>query len=240
LCSSRPFPYLLADKAFSVVVQFLLQLPRLASYFSEPVALRELPGFVQLLPTLGDSVHVESSESGGCLYEAPPPLTIGETYDAVENALISGCAGVKVDLWLRNHDLLVGSDSKNLNKERTLQTVYLQPLQTKLDALNPPSSNTSSTTDKDTSDSDEINTIGLFEGNPTQSFTLILDIQTPAHTTWPRLFAQLRTLNESGYLSYRDNGTRGLVMRPVTLVLAENERQRPSWMERLSRIMRGC
>ncbi|KAL2785740.1 hypothetical protein BJX66DRAFT_314214 [Aspergillus keveii] len=224
---------------FFVVVQFLLQLPRLASHVLEPVAMEELPGFIQLSSTLEKSGHIESPESIGCVYEAPSSLTIGDTYDAVGNTLISGCTGVKVDLWLRNHDLLVGSDPKCLDKERTLQTVYLQPLQMKLAALNPPFSNTSSTTDKDKSDSDEILPIGLFEGNPTQSFTLILDVQTPARTTWPRLLAELRALNESGYLSYRDNATQDLVVRPVTLVLAENECQRPSWIERLSRIMRG-
>jgi hypothetical protein len=201
--------------------------------------MEELPGFIQLSSTLGESAHVESPDLVGCVHEAPPSSTVGETYDAVGNTLASGCTGVKVDLWLRNHDLLVGSDPKGLDKERTLQTVYLQPLQTKLDALNPAFSNTSSTTDKDKNASNEILPVGLFEGNPTQSFTLVLDIQTPARTTWPRLFAQLRTLNESGYLSYRDYATNDLVVRPVTLVLVENECQRPSWIERLSRIMRG-
>ncbi|KAJ0422812.1 hypothetical protein BJY00DRAFT_66196 [Aspergillus carlsbadensis] len=235
----RVLPLLCLALMFFVVVQFLLQLPRLASHFLEPVAIEEVPGFIQLSSTLGDPTGFESSESVACVYRAPPPLMGGETYDAVENALTSGRTSVKVDLWLRNHDLLVGSDPKGLDKERTLQTIYLQPLQTKLDALNLPFSSTSGATDKDKSDSYEISPIGLFEENPTQSLALVLDIRTPARTTWPQLFAQLRTLNESGYLSYRDNATQGLVVRPVTLVLAENECQRPPWIERLSRIMRG-
>ncbi|KAL3445121.1 hypothetical protein BJX65DRAFT_163592 [Aspergillus insuetus] len=231
-------PLLCLALMFFVVVQFLLQLPRLASHVLEPVAMEELPEFIQLSSMLGESAHVESLESVGCVYEAPPSSTIEETYDAIGNTLISVCTGVKVDLWLRNHDLLVGSDPKGLDKERTLQTVYLQPLQLKLDTLNP-HFYTSSTTDKEKVGSDEILPIGLFEAEPTQSFTLILNIQTPARTTWPRLFAQLRALNESGYLSYRDDATQDLVVRPVTLVLAKNECQRPSWIERLSRIMRG-
>ncbi|KAL2820395.1 hypothetical protein BJX63DRAFT_312846 [Aspergillus granulosus] len=228
-------PLLCLVLIFVVIVQFLLQLPRVASYFLEPVVTEELPGFIQLSATLGQSASLPSSESSSCVYGVSPPLIEQVADDAVEAALTAGCTSVKADLWLRNHDLLVGSDPKSLGKERSLQTVYLQPLLSKLDALNS-YSKIPSTAGNGTRIPDEFVPVGLYDNDPTQSFTLILNIRTPARTSWPRLVAQLRELDERGYLSYRNNTTQDLIMRPVVIVLAE-ECRRISWIDRLSRVM---
>ncbi|KAL2850559.1 hypothetical protein BJY01DRAFT_209808 [Aspergillus pseudoustus] len=231
-------PLLCLVLMFLVVVQFLLQIPRVASYFLEPAAVVELPGFIQLSSMYGQSTSLTSAGALDCSYSPSPAPTNEVSNDVVEVALDSGCTSARVNLWLRNHDLLVGSNCKSLEKERTLQSVYLQPLEQKLDALNSPS-NTSDTAGSNKSKSNNTSPIGLFGKDPTQSFTLFLNIHTPARTTWPRLVTQLRALDDHGYLSYRSNATQDLSMRPVTIVLAEREGQRLRWIDRLSQFMRG-
>ncbi|KAL3462923.1 hypothetical protein BJX64DRAFT_287900 [Aspergillus heterothallicus] len=230
----RVLPLLCLVLMFLVIAQFLLQLPRLASYFLEPIRPDELPGFV----TYGQSASLAGAEPSGCVYSQSPDLAEETTNDAVEAALASGCTSVEIDLWLQSRDILVGSDPKSLDQERTLQSVYLQQLDEKLDALNS-HFNASDTAIGNKSGSDKTSVIGLFDEDPMQSFTLLLNIRPPARTMWPLLVAQLRALDEHGYLSYRNNVTEELILRPITIVFVEKEYQPPSWIARLSRFMAG-
>jgi hypothetical protein len=53
-------------------------------------------------------------------YERERPL-----FDALDNGLIS----VEADVWIVDNELWVGHDKKDLTKERTLESLYLKPLQ---------------------------------------------------------------------------------------------------------------
>jgi hypothetical protein len=161
----------------------------------------------------------------------------GATNNAVDDALTSGCTGAQIDLWLRNRDLLVGSVPSNLENQRTLQSVYLQPLLATLDERNsaPDDSNSTEAHDGRMPDASPI---GLFDEDPLQSFTLFLDLRTPMRTAWPVLVAQLRALDQRGYLSYRDS-TQELVLRPVTVVVSGTGCRRLSLIDDLSRVIKG-
>ncbi|KAL2833034.1 hypothetical protein BDW59DRAFT_95073 [Aspergillus cavernicola] len=201
----RVLPLLCLLLMFFVIVQFLLQLPHFASHLLEPISTEEVPGFIQ-------SAQMERA-----------------TQNAVEYALASGCTGVRADLWLRNGDLLLGTE---LN--RTLQSVYLRPLLARLEAQNAASNESAN----GRVELDQSSSVGLFDEDTLQSFTLFLDIRTPMRMAWPQLIAQLEELNERGYLSYR-NVAQDIVSRPVTVVVSGGGNRRLSLVDDLSRIMKG-
>ncbi|KAL4938925.1 hypothetical protein BDV06DRAFT_199879 [Aspergillus oleicola] len=226
----RGFPLLCLVMMIFVIVQVLVLLPYIASYLFEPVYTKELPGFIQTLETAGQLLD----HAAVCVFE-PPSLTEGATHDAVGYALASRCTGVKANVWFRHRDLLVGSSLSNLVDEQTLQRVFLESLQAQLYARNSAFIESS----KEHSDNaDKSSPIGLFDEDPSQTFTLFLDAQTPMHRAWPLLVAQLGTLNESGYLSYR-NAEEGLVLRPITVVVSGKGCRRHSLVDDLSRAMKG-
>ncbi|CBF69791.1 hypothetical protein AN6281.2 [Aspergillus nidulans FGSC A4] len=218
-----------------LIVQSLVQLPHIMSYFLEQVYTQDLPGFIQTPETIGRSpgLGLELDQSAICKYDAPLQ-TDGVTGDAVEYILASGCTGVKVDLWQRDRELLVGSSLLNLNDDHTLQSVYLQSLQTNLDARNPAYINST----KKHGAKAEIVPVGLFDEDSTQTFILLLDVQTTLQRAWPLLFGQLEALNKSGYLSFR-NAEQDLILRPVTVVVSGRGCRRLSLIDDVSRAIKG-
>ncbi|KAL4803565.1 hypothetical protein BDV18DRAFT_145049 [Aspergillus unguis] len=237
----RGLPLLCLVLMFFVIIQLLMQLPHLVSYFLAPVHIEKLPGFIQTPTTLAadQGFGNAGSESAICEYE-PPMQTgeeegVGEINGAVESALASGCTGMKADLWLRDHDLLIGESSLDLDHDRTLQSTYLQSLQALLDSRNHASDETREGHETKV---DETLPIGLINKDPEQTFTLYLEVQTPMRRAWPVLAEQLKTLNEGGYLSYRD-ADGAVALRPVTVVVAGRGCRRLSLMNDLTRALKG-
>ncbi|KAL4968512.1 uncharacterized protein BDV14DRAFT_143310 [Aspergillus stella-maris] len=226
----RGLPLLCLVMMIFVVIQVLMLLPYIASYLFEPAYTKELPGFIQTLETADQLLD----HAAVCVFE-PPSQTEGATHDAVGYALASGCTGVKANVWLRHRDLLVGNSPSDLDEEKTLQTTFLDSLQADLYTRNsaPVESN-----ENHSNSLDKSSPIGLFDEDPSQTFTLFLDVQTPMHRAWPLLVAQLRTLSESGYLSHR-NAEEGLVLRPITVVVSGKGCRRHSLVDDLSRAMKG-
>ncbi|KAL3469892.1 hypothetical protein BJX99DRAFT_240470 [Aspergillus californicus] len=219
----RVVPLLCLVLMFFVVVQFLVLLPHVADYFLETGSELETgTGFIQ---------QIGVADAGICVFDNDETLSQSQmeelTDDAIEYALASGCTGIKVNLWLRNNELFVDSNS-NLKNTHTLQTTYLQPLQAKLDARN------SASSDKTDNEVDDVSPVGLFDESPLHPFTLLLEIKTPMRMAWPRLVSQLEGLNERGYLSYRD-ATHELVRRPVTVVVGSRGKRRLSLWDDLLR-----
>lgn len=214
-------------------MQFLLQLPHVASYFLEPVHTQGLPEFIQT-PMTTDRAF---DRTAACAFD-PPSQPGGAAHNAIEHALSSGCAGVHVDLWQRHHDLLIGDSSSppNLDKKHTLKSVYLKSLLHQLDARNAASANDSKIEKHD--DEFDATPVGLFDSDPQQTFTMFLDVKTPMRKAWPVLVTQLGALNKSGYLSYR-NAEQELVLRPVTIVVSGRGCRRLSLKDDLSRVMKG-
>ncbi|MDG2123975.1 MAG: phosphatidylinositol-specific phospholipase C/glycerophosphodiester phosphodiesterase family protein [Verrucomicrobiales bacterium] len=82
---------------------------------------------------------------------------------ALEDALEQGFCSVEADIWLVSGELLVAHDLKDVDVGRTLQGLYLEPLQERVEA----------------------NGGRVFEGGP--EFTLLVDVKSEAEATWKLL-----------------------------------------------------
>lgn len=109
-------------------------------------------------------------------------------------ALHYGCTGVEADVWLFDEELYVGHNTAALTPNRTFRSLYVDPITTLLDKQNP------STTFGNTSRH------GVFDTEPSQTLTLLVDLKTDGASTFPLVQAQLEPLRSRGYLTYF-NGT---------------------------------
>lgn len=119
------------------------------------------------------------------------------------DALAVGCESVEADIWLRNNDLLVGHSEGSLSPERTLRSLYIDPLARILEQQNKyhPAAATS---------------VGVFDSSPSTSLILLIDMKSDGFATWSTLSAQLEPLREKGLLTIH-NGS-ALVPGPITIV----------------------
>ncbi|KAJ5489760.1 altered inheritance of mitochondria protein 6 [Penicillium diatomitis] len=123
-------------------------------------------------------------------------------------AIAAGCTGVEADVWLReNKTLLVGHGESSLTSDRTLQSLYIEPLSTILLNLNGNSSS-----------NDVTSPVGIFDIDTTVTLTLLIDIKSDAITTWPVILDQLSPLISGGWVSHWNGTTRKLVHGPITVV----------------------
>ncbi|RBR13303.1 uncharacterized protein FIESC28_08269 [Fusarium coffeatum] len=120
-------------------------------------------------------------------------------------ALGSGCISVEADIHLRGSKLLVGHSRLNLKAARTLEALYLDPLQRMISAQN-----------------DGLNDTwrGLFDKAPKQTLALLIDFKTKGAPTFDELNRHLQPLRDLDYLTYW-NGT-ARITRPLTIVLSGN------------------
>lgn len=128
------------------------------------------------------------------------------------SALSAGCIGVEADIWLSDRDLLVGHNPFALNRQASLQSLYLNPLFDILhqrngrhNSLNFPDGFNSST-----------HLAGVFTADPAQTLVLLIDFKTDGDTLWPYVMDQLQPLRDAGYLTFYD-GT-AINERPITIV----------------------
>ncbi|KAH6636887.1 PLC-like phosphodiesterase [Chaetomium tenue] len=119
-------------------------------------------------------------------------------------AIYAGCTGVESDVWLRDGDLLVGHDTASLQRNRTFQSLYVNPLVEILTHQNPSTSYYNGKTN------------GVFDTDPDQPLVLLVDIKTDGSETWPWVMKQLAPLREKGWLSYYENDQ--FHQRPITVV----------------------
>ncbi|KAF4151657.1 hypothetical protein CNMCM6069_003280 [Aspergillus lentulus] len=119
-------------------------------------------------------------------------------------AIAAGCTGVEADIWLQGGDLLVGHGKRSLSPDRSLKSLYINPLTTILSSLNTNSSTNTS--------------VGVFDVDPTTSLTLLIDIKSDGNATWPILLDQLSPLRSAGWLSHWNETSKSLVRGPVTVV----------------------
>lgn len=120
-------------------------------------------------------------------------------------ALAAGCVSVEADIFLTDdNELLVAHSQKATKKERTLRSLYLDPLTNILT-----NRNTSATSSEDMD-------VGLFDTNTSVSVILLIDFKSDGHETWPVLLEQLQPLRDQGWLTYF-NGEK-LIRGPLTVV----------------------
>jgi hypothetical protein len=111
---------------------------------------------------------------------------------------------VEADIWLDGNTLLVGHRKHSLSSDRTLKSLYVDPLATILSNLN-----TNSSTDT---------SVGIFDLDPKATLTLLIDIKTDGNATWPTILHQLAPLRSGGWLSYWNGTSKTLARGPITVV----------------------
>ncbi|KAF2399006.1 hypothetical protein EJ06DRAFT_583006 [Trichodelitschia bisporula] len=121
-------------------------------------------------------------------------------------ALGAGCTGVEADIWPINGTLLVGHSRKALFTNRTLRSLYLDPLATMLGKQN------------------ELPRVGdegprgVFDEDPDETLVLLLDFKDAPEKAWPLVQSQLQPFIDNNYLT-RWNGS-ALLLAPLTIVLS--------------------
>ncbi|KIW11947.1 hypothetical protein PV08_09220 [Exophiala spinifera] len=127
------------------------------------------------------------------------------------SALRAGCTGVEADVWLYNEELYVGHTTASLTPQRTLRSLYIDPLVRILDQQNPTTSfHPSADTPRG----------GVFDTNPAQTLVLLIDFKNDGKATWPYVYEQLAPLRQKGYLTHF-NGTK-TIEGPITVVVTGN------------------
>ncbi|KAL8768940.1 MAG: hypothetical protein Q9209_004995 [Squamulea sp. 1 TL-2023] len=124
-------------------------------------------------------------------------------YSAIE----AGCISVEADVWLFGEELYVGHSLASLTPNRTLASLYVNPLVQILEKQNPsthfhPDGNVSQH--------------GVFDTVPEQSLTLLIDFKTSGSALFPYVVSALEPLRSRGHLTYR-NGTQ-TISRPITVI----------------------
>ncbi|KAL1965444.1 hypothetical protein VTN77DRAFT_5700 [Rasamsonia byssochlamydoides] len=127
----------------------------------------------------------------------------------LRSAVDAGCIGVEADVWLSNDDLYVGHTVFSLDPERTLRSLYVDPLFRFLEKRNTP-----------TRFQHHRSFAGVFAEDPSQTLVLLIDFKSDGELLWDYVYAQLEPLRTAGYLSYF-NGEK-IVPRPVTVVVTGN------------------
>jgi hypothetical protein len=122
-------------------------------------------------------------------------------------AIHAGCIGVEADVWLFNEELYIGHNTYALTPNRTLKSLYINPLLDILDKQNP-ITHFIPGHDKPPH--------GVFDTDPSQTLILLIDFKTSGDELWPYVVSQLEPLRQKGYLTYF-NGT-DVVQGPITVV----------------------
>lgn len=123
------------------------------------------------------------------------------------SAIEVGCIGVEADIWLFDEELFVGHSVASLTPNRTLDSLYINPL---LDVLSKQNPRLTILPD-DTSQPH-----GVFDTDPEQTLILLIDFKTSGSALWPHVQTALQPLREKNYLT-RSNGTQ-ITRGPITVV----------------------
>lgn len=110
------------------------------------------------------------------------------------SALAAGCTGVEADVWLTEDgtELLVGHDPSELTSNRTLKSLYLDPIFQILEGENPGTRwNNYSKYDR---------ARGVFKTQPNTTLTLLIDVKTDPQKTWELVASQLEPLRSRQFL----------------------------------------
>lgn len=124
------------------------------------------------------------------------------------DALAAGCTSVEADVWLSGNDLFVGHSRQSLTKERTLESLYIDPIISILKNQNTPSQviGTNETSSDNTSSSDA-NLNGVFSASPKTPLILLIDMKTNGASTFPAVLSHLEPLRSQGWLTHFDGTT---------------------------------
>ncbi|KXN89950.1 Altered inheritance of mitochondria protein 6 [Leucoagaricus sp. SymC.cos] len=156
---------------------------------------------------LQDIAHLESSKSN--LLQYPTQLTQGIVPKAIHShndywrdvplltAVSLGVASVEADVWLVNGELFVGHEPAALAKQRTFDSLYIQPLVHMLGQQNP--KNTFTQVANLTTPN------GVFDTSSGTPLQLLVDIKTDGTEAMPFILRALEPLRSKGYLTTLEN-----------------------------------
>ncbi|CAK3938805.1 altered inheritance of mitochondria 6 homolog ARB_06966-like [Lecanosticta acicola] len=170
------------------------------------------------IPLSSPLQQILSQAGQGPLYTYPTSLTQGIIPKSFHShndywrpipfysALSVGATSVEADVWLVNGTLYVGHEISALKKERTFDSLYIQPILSTVRAENPNTTFVTSPTKN-----------GVYDTNSGQTLYLFVDVKTDGATTWPAVVKALQPLRSAGYLT-TVNGTEGVTSGPVTVI----------------------
>ncbi|CAI6100498.1 unnamed protein product [Clonostachys chloroleuca] len=122
------------------------------------------------------------------------------------SALEAGCVGVEADVWAYKDELFVAHGLDTIVPNRTLKSMYLNPLVQQLEGTGTSLSALPATTPR-----------GLYKSRPTQTLVLLVDFKSHPEKTWSLLMRELEPLRRSMLLtSYVSNQK---IIRPITVVV---------------------
>ncbi|EME43704.1 hypothetical protein DOTSEDRAFT_131753 [Dothistroma septosporum NZE10] len=163
--------------------------------------------------------QILSNAQSGAQYTYPTDLTQGIVPKGLHShndywrpipfysALSVGAISVEADVWLYNGTLYIGHEESALKKERTFDSLYIQPILSVLRAQNP---NSTFVTGKTRN--------GVYDTNNAQTLYLFVDVKTDGPTTWPAVVKALQPLRDAGYLTTFNGSASGVTAGPVTVV----------------------
>jgi hypothetical protein len=91
---------------------------------------------------------------------------------------------IESDVWLYNNTLYVGHEQGALTKERTFESLYINPILSVLSAQNPANSTFLSSKTHN----------GVFDTSAGQTLYLFVDLKTDGASTWPVVVKALEPL----------------------------------------------
>lgn len=133
----------------------------------------------------------------------------------VLTALSLGVASIEADVWLVNGTLFIGHELAALTPARTFDSLYVQPLLTIINNMNPKNAFTASQTTPN----------GVFDMSSSTPLQLLVDIKTDGDETLPSVLEALEPLRKAGYLSVFANGT--LTLNPLLVIGTGNSPLEP-------------
>jgi len=110
------------------------------------------------------------------------------------SALAAGAISIEADVYLINSTLFVGHERTDLSRSRTLDSLYIQPIVSVLETMNP---NNHEFVESDTKH-------GVFDMTVGQTLYLWIDVKTDGPTAWPYVVRALEPLRRAGYLTSYD------------------------------------
>ncbi|KAF2455631.1 PLC-like phosphodiesterase [Lineolata rhizophorae] len=121
------------------------------------------------------------------------------------SALAYGATSVEADVWLYNGTLYVGHEESALTTERTLDSLYIQPILDTVRRQNPVTTFVPEPTRN-----------GVYDTSSGQTLFLFIDLKTDGEETWPVVLDALNPLLSANYLTTY-NGT-DFGIGPVTII----------------------
>ena len=125
-------------------------------------------------------------------------------------AIHYGCTSVEADVWFLDGELYVGHSTSSLTRNRTFQSLYIDPLIQIIDKQNPSTDFVNGTQTHN----------GVFDEEPDQTLVLLVDFKTNGEELFPIVESQISVLRDRDYLSYFNGNT--FISRAITVVATGN------------------